>query len=94
MAQKGRAQESSEEGVAQEVGYLETGLGMPWQLPHQAAIGRGVGIAMTAGAFGLVTSIVAGGRTPRQVLLPTAMNVLFWGLFVGLTTYASHKNGA
>lgn len=59
--------------------------------PHQAAIARGVGIAALGGAFGIVTSLVAGGRTMREVIYPSVMGTVFWGGLIGLSVYTAHK---
>lgn len=58
---------------------------------HQAAIARGVGTAALGGAFGILTSVVAGGRTFREVVVPSIMGTIFWGALIGVSVYAAHK---
>ena len=61
------------------------------QLPHQAAIARGVGTAALGGAFGILTSLVAGGRTAREVIVPAIMGTVFWGGLIGVSVYFAYK---
>jgi hypothetical protein len=59
--------------------------------PHQAAIARGVGTAALGGAFGILTSVVAGGRTIREVIVPALMGTVFWGGLIGISVYFAYK---
>ena len=60
--------------------------------PYQAAIARGVGIGMLGGTFGMLTSMVAGGQTAREVLVPAAMSAVFWGCLIGFSIYFDSRD--
>ena len=73
----------------------ESGITMPpghnHRKAHQAAIARGVGTAALGGAFGILTSVVAGGRTVREVIVPALMGTVFWGGLIGVSVYFAYK---
>lgn len=60
----------------------------------QAAIARGVGIGVLGATFGIVTTLVAGGDTVRNTIVPAIMGAAFWGTLVGLSVYFEGRDDA
>jgi len=61
------------------------------QTRFQAAITRGVGIGVLGATFGIISSLVAGGNSVRNTIIPAMMGAAFWGTLVGLTVYFEGK---
>jgi hypothetical protein len=66
-------------------------LGSPEHEAHQVAIARGVGLAALAGSFSVLSAVISGGRTPKQVLIPALLGSAFWGTVIGLSIYFDHR---